>query len=63
MAGLGTLRLDAKSFALGHTMNVTVRRGREWRWRLWIVKILIRLACWIAWINCEIVEEEEEQVL
>ena len=51
--------VDAKVMAAGLNMTVTVRRSRQWRFRLWFSTQLIRLACWISWINYEIIDEDE----
>lgn len=58
MAGIGTTYVNAKDIASDLTVNVIIRRGCEWRWRLWVSTQLIRLACWIAWTKYDIVNEE-----
>ena len=62
MASVGTTTVDAKDIASSLTVNVIIRRGYEWRWRLWVSTQLIRLACWIAWTDYEIVDEEKTDV-
>ena len=52
--------VDAKDIAAGLTMTVIVCRSRQWRFRLWVSTQLIRLACLIAWINYEIIDEGGE---
>ncbi len=60
MAGYGAISFDAKDIAGDLTVTVTIRRGREWRVRLWVATQLIRLATWIAWTEYEIIDQDTE---
>ena len=40
------------------TLNVKVKRVREWRLRRELALALIRLAAWIMWVSIEIEESD-----
>lgn len=48
---------DAKDLVTDMNMTITVARYDEWRFRLWLGLLFIRLGAWIAWIG---VKEEVE---
>ncbi len=54
-------KIEVKKIVSGATINVTVLGLRQWRWRLWVSKQLIRLACWISWMNCTIVDQKGDE--
>jgi hypothetical protein len=60
MASLGSHTFEVKKLANGATMHVTIGGFQQWRWRLWVSKQLFRLACWISWMNCEIIDQDTE---
>ena len=49
--------IDAKDLAHNITATLHIKRGEQLRWRLWIAMRLIRLACWIGWMNFGGIEE------
>ncbi len=54
-------KIEVKKIVSGATINVTVLGLRQWRWRLWVSKQLIRLACWISWMDCNIANENGDE--
>ena len=40
------------------TMNIKIIETPEWKFRLWLFKYLLHLACWI--LGCGIVIEDKE---
>jgi hypothetical protein len=49
------VKLDAKNLANKISIKVEIKNYYQWRIRLWLAEKLIRLGCWIAWINYEVV--------
>ena len=51
--------LKAKSIANRITWEVHFKDKGQWAIRLWIAAQLIKLAAWVAWMNVEIVWQED----
>jgi hypothetical protein len=45
---------DAKSLMSNITMKVTIRRYRQWLWRIKLAKWLIHLAALMMWADVEV---------
>lgn len=54
------VKLDAKKLAGKISIKVEIKNYYQWRTRLWLAEKLIRLGCWIAWLNCEFVSSGEK---
>jgi hypothetical protein len=48
------LDIDAKKLAGKVTLQVTIRRGHQWQWRVKVGRWLIRLAGLIMWTPVEV---------
>lgn len=59
MASLDSVRVDAKKICEGITIELTIRRMRQFRWRLRIALFILFIASWIAWVDFVFVEEDE----
>jgi len=55
------IKFDAKNLANKIGIKVEIKNYYQWRRRLWLAEKLIRLGCWIAWINCEVVSSENKE--
>jgi len=47
------INLDAQNIAHNLTLNVTITRMDQWRWRIALGSWLIRLAAWVMWVDVE----------
>lgn len=47
--------LDTRELAHRITLEVKLKRAREWGLRVKVACLLIRFAAWIAWFNVEFV--------
>ena len=41
------------------TLHVRLHKYHSWLWRLRIAEWLIRLAAWVAWVNIEIINDND----
>jgi hypothetical protein len=46
--------VDSQDIANNLVLHVTLRREKQWRWRLAVGSWLIRLAAWVMWMNIDI---------
>lgn len=52
--------VDIKDLSKRVTVSVTLWNIKQWRVRIWLGKILIRLAAWVMWVNVEFEERPDE---